>query len=312
MGADAPQEVVELAEQRARARAEKDFAAADRLREQIADAGWAVTDTPGGFALEPAVGDGPVGPVAAADVPSVLEEPPTADVSVQWVCEGWPEDIERALASFRASAGGRAVQYVVADVTDQPRGRWGDDVEVVSLARGTGWAAARNAGLRRAVGAVVLAMDGSVEAAGDVIGPLVDALADDGVGVCGPFGVLTEDLREFNEAPGPGDCDAIEGYLMAFRREVLSEAGPFDEKFKWYRTADIEWSFRVKDHGFRTVVVPVPVRKHEHRMWFETPPDRRAAWSKRNYYRFLDRWRDRWDLVLSGKPEHDHHDHQHD
>jgi hypothetical protein len=49
-------------------------------------------------------------------------------------------------------------------------------------------------------------------------------------------------------------------------------------------------------------VVELPVEKHEHRMWFGTPPRERATWSKRNFYRFLDRWRDRWDLVLSGKP----------
>ena len=124
MGAEAPQDVVELAQRRARARAEKDFAAADRLRDLIADAGWAVTDTPGGFELQPTTGDGPAGPVVADEVASVIEEPPTAEVSVQWVCEGWPEDIERALASFRANAGDRAVQYVVADVTGEPDGRW--------------------------------------------------------------------------------------------------------------------------------------------------------------------------------------------
>ena len=49
-------------------------------------------------------------------------------------------------------------------------------------------------------------------------------------------------------------------------------------------------------------MVPVPVTKHEHRMWFETEPAERAKWSKRNYYRFLDRWRDRWDLVLDPAP----------
>jgi hypothetical protein len=38
-------------------------------------------------------------------------------------------------------------------------------------------------------------------------------------------------------------------------------------------------------------------------MWFETAPAERAKWSKRNFYRFLDRWRDRWDLVLSGEPD---------
>jgi GT2 family glycosyltransferase len=92
---------------------------------------------------------------------------------------------------------------------------------------------------------------------------------------------------------------------MAFRREILAEAGSFDEKFTWYRTADIEWSFRVKDAGFRCEVVEAPVAKHEHRMWFETPPQERAKWSKRNFYRFLDRWRGRWDLVLSGDPGED-------
>ena len=203
---------------------------------------------------------------------------------------------------FRAHAGGRSVQYVVAEVTGEPADRWGDDVEVLSLEGGTGWAAARNAGLRRSRGRLVLAMDGSVEATGDVFGPLEAALADASVGVCGPFGIVTTDLREFDDAPGPGPCDAVEGYLMAFRREILDDAGFFDEKFTWYRTADIEWSFRVKDAGYRCEVVPVPVLKHEHRMWFETRPDERAKWSKRNFYRFLDRWRDRWDLVLSGDP----------
>jgi cysteinyl-tRNA synthetase len=177
----------------------------------------------------------------------------------------------------------------------------------VPLSEGTGWAAARNAGLKRSRGRLVLALDGSIEPTGDVIAPLDSALGDRAVGIAGPYGVVTTDLREFEPSPDPGPCDAIEGYLMAFRREVLREAGPFDEKFRWYRTADIEWSFRVKDLGYRCEVVPVPVHKHEHRMWFETPPEERARWSKRNFYRFLDRWRDRWDLVLSGEPDHPHH-----
>ena len=109
---------------------------------------------------------------------------------------------------------------------------------------------------------------------------------------------MTHDLREFEESPAPGPCDAIEGYCMAMRRELLIATGGFDEKFRWYRTADIELSFRVKDRGLGTEVVPIPVERHAHRMWFETEPAERAKWSKRNFYRFLDRWRDRWDLVL--------------
>ena len=194
-------------------------------------------------------------------------------------------------------------------------GSGGSVVEVVSLEPGTGWGAARNAGLRRSTGRVVMALDGSIEATGDVFGPLEAALADPSVGIAGPFGIVTQDLRQFDEAPAPGPCDAVEGYCMAMRRELLSQAGMFDEKFKWYRTADIEYSFRVKDLGLTTVVVRAPVIKHEHRMWFESDPETRAKWSKRNYYRFLDRWRDRWDLVLDPVPPqpHDHGpDHRHD
>jgi cysteinyl-tRNA synthetase len=312
---DAPREVHDLAQERAERRAAKDFAGADELRDRIAGMGWSVVDEPDGWRLEPieiAAEDAPR-PIRAHDVGSILDEPATADVSIHWVVEGWPLDVRRAIDSFRANAGGRDVHYVVADVTGEPDATWGDDVEVVPLEPGTGWGAARNAGLKRSRGRIVLAMDGSVEATGDVLGPLEAALSDPTIGVCGPFGIVTPDLREFDATDGP-EADAIEGYCMAFRRGILTEAGLFDEKFRWYRTADIEYSFRIKDLGLRAVVVPVPVERHEHRMWFQTPPADRARWSKRNFYRFLDRWRDRFDLTVSGEPppEHDHgshHDH---
>ncbi len=44
----APAEIVALAEQRAHARSERDFEASDRLREQLAAAGWEMRDEPGG------------------------------------------------------------------------------------------------------------------------------------------------------------------------------------------------------------------------------------------------------------------------
>jgi cysteinyl-tRNA synthetase len=236
------------------------------------------------------------------------------DVTVHWVCEGWPEDIERAIAGFRSHEGGRSVQYVIADVTDRDPSAWGDGVEVVWLEEGTGWAPARNAGLQRTRGRTVLVMDGSVEPTGDVFGPIESALTGDRVGLCGPFGIVTHDLRQFEEAR-EGDVDAIEGYLMAFRRSTMLDAGLFDEKFKWYRTADIEYSFRVRDLDRRATIVDLPVRMHEHRMWFNTKPEDRARWSKKNFYRFLDRFRDRWDLLVDPLPEEErphHHDHDHD
>jgi hypothetical protein len=298
---DAPEEIRALAERRQVARRAREFAAADMIRDRIAEAGWAVVDDAAGWRLEE-IPRAVVRRVPAGEVGSVLDEPASADVTLTWVVEGWPEDVDRAIASFRSAMDDRRLQLVVADVTGEPEDRWGDDVELVSLESGTGWAAARNAGLRRARGEMIVALDGSVEAIGDVDGPLRGALGDPSIGVCGPFGIVTEDLREFHRVDAPADCDAVEGYLMAFRRETLIRVGGFDERFTWYRSADIEWSFRVRDAGLRVVAVPVPVRTHEHRMWEALAPHDREARSRRNFSRFLDSWRGRSDLTMRGRP----------
>ncbi|HZD17945.1 MAG TPA: glycosyltransferase [Actinomycetota bacterium] len=294
---DVPEEVRRLADERREARAAKDFVRADALRDAIAERGFRVVDSPEGPTMEPIE---PAAPprLRARDVGSVLDEPPTVDASVHWVVEGWPEDVVRALQGFRAHHGSRDVQYVVADLTETDPAVYGEGVDVLALEPDAGWGAARNAGLKRSRGGIVLVMDGSVEPTGDVLGPLEDALADEGVGVCGPFGITTTDLREFHESSGP-EVDAVEGYLMALRRDVIRDVGLFDEKFRWYRTADIECSFRIKDAGYRAVVVDVPVRRYEHRMYHATAPEERERLSKRNFYRFLERFRSRFDLLVS-------------
>jgi GT2 family glycosyltransferase len=296
---DVPDEVRTLAAERAAARAARDFGRADALRDRIAEFGYRIVDGPAGSSFEPLP---PAAPTRARDVESVLDEPATADVSVHWVVEGWPEDVVRGLAGFRAHGSGLDLHLVVADVSETDPSTYGEGVEVVSLEAGTGWAEAGNAGLRRSRGRIVVVVDGSVEPTGDVLGPVVAALEDATVGVCGPFGISTDDLREFHESEGAGpdrEVDAIEGYLMAFRRDVLRDLGLFDERFRWYRTADIELSFRAKDAGLRAVVVDVPLTRHEHRVWQATSPAERDRLSKRNYYRFLERFRGRFDLLVS-------------
>jgi cysteinyl-tRNA synthetase len=104
-------------------------------------------------------------------------------------------------------------------------------------------------------------------------------------------------MKEFEASDGP-DVDAIEGYCLAFRRADGIAAGLLDPKFRFYRIADIDFSFRLRDQrGAARVIANLPVVRHEHRMWEGTPPAERDRLSRRNFYRFLDRWRLREDLL---------------
>jgi cysteinyl-tRNA synthetase len=105
-------------------------------------------------------------------------------------------------------------------------------------------------------------------------------------------------LKEFAESAGP-EVDAIEGYCMAFRRTDALAVGGLDPRFRFYRMADVEFSFRLRDRGGRAVVVSgLQVERHEHRLWESTEAGERERLSKRNTYRFLDRWREREDLLV--------------
>lgn len=295
---EAPEEVRRLAERRAEARSRAEYAEADALRERIRGLGWDVADGPDGFDLRPAAAPKPPPRVRAERVASVLGEPPTHDATVHWLAEGWPEDVLRGIRSFRRAEGSRRVQHVVVEAVPAAPDLWPEDVEVVRLTADPGFGRARNAGLRRSRGRIVLVADGSLEATGDVFGPLEEALGDPGVGVCGPFGVVTRDLRSFEAAEGP-EVDAVEGYLMALRRRLLDWVA-FDGGFRFYRAADIDLCFQVKALGYRALRLALPVRRHEHRRWATTDPEERWRLSRRNFHRFLHRFGSRADLLVGG------------
>ena len=76
-----------------------------------------------------------------------------------------------------------------------------------------------------------------------------------------------------------------------------------DPKFRFYRIADIDFSFRLRDRGgIARGVAGLPLERHEHRLWEATPAPERDRLSRRNLYRFLDRWRTRFDLVVGRDP----------
>ena len=306
-----PDSVLDAAHARAAAREERDWAEADRLRGEIEAAGWRVVDRGTDFALSPlsppTVETGGVTRYgSSADVPSLLEDAPTAPATVVLLATDWPEDVDRALTALERHAPEDTHIVVVADApAAEQEGalgeRSGDRPEVVWTSARLGQAAALNAGIRRARGSVVIVLDTSVEPTGDIVTPLVGALADATVGVAGGWGIVSADLRRFSDAPA-GDVDAIEGYVLAFRRDDAVARGPLDERFRFYRNLDIWWSLALRDGGQgesprRAVSVELPAIRHEHRGWTSLPAEERDRLSKRNFYRIIDRFGSRRDLI---------------
>jgi cysteinyl-tRNA synthetase len=304
-----PDHILSAAHERSRARAARDWTTADRLRGEIETAGWKVVDSGTDFRLEPAnppdvVDAGTVRYGSSAGVPSRLDEPPEGQATVVLVATDWPDDVRRALTALASNLPAGIQVVVVADgpSPEQAAALEASDAELVWTSARLGHAAALNAGIRRARSEVVIVLDGSVEPIGDFVTPLVRALDDRSVAVAGPFGLVSDDLRQFEEQRD-GDVEAIEGYCLAFRRSDYRDRGPLDERFRFYRNLDIWWSLVLRDggeggHHRRAVVVDgLPLQRHEHRGWTRVPEEKRVRLSKRNFYRILDRFGRRGDLI---------------
>jgi GT2 family glycosyltransferase len=307
-----PAAVRRLAAEREEARAARDFATADTLRERIRALGWEPSDTAGGTVLRPSlatVAGDDVGYARAEDLASLLGESPTLEVTLVVLADDFGSDLERLLSGLAASPPLQPWELVI--VANAPSfdvnavlAQIDMEVEpqVLPTAARLGWADAVNAGLQRSRGSVAVLMDTSLEPTGDFLTPLLAAFDDQGVGIAGPWGVVSGDLRHFVDAP-PGDVDAIEGYCLAVRHQVLANIGLFDHHFRFYRNADLDFSFTVRAAGWRAVATePLPLTRHDHRGWSSVAEAERERLSKRNFYRFLKHWGDRRDLLLHPGP----------
>ena len=279
-----------LAERLERRRA-RDFEAADEIRRRLREGGWDVADRGSGGSH-----------LVQIKVPSAEPSATPRAVTLLTVVHGWQADAERWLLSTFTHCKAD-FEAVVVDNSGDPRiagwlaSRAAERLRVITPGSPVGFATAVNAGIEAAAGAVVVLFDPGVELIGDAVSPLMQTLTDPGVAIAGPFGLRGKGtLREFDDSDGP-EVDAIEGYCMAFRRADAVAVEGFDPRFKFYRIADIEFSFRLRDGGRRALAVPgLPLEKHEHRLWEAADPTERERLSRRNFYRFLDRWGQRNDL----------------
>jgi hypothetical protein len=303
-----PAEVVALADQRAEARAARDFAASDALRDQIAELGYLVTDTPQGYALAPR----PPFDVLP-NLGALVEESLAigARCAVLLLVDGWPDDVRTCVEALvahmpsdvvvvgldlgDADGAGRALH----ELATAHAGRV-VDVHVPQALAQAGWGPSVAALVRSSAPEAVVVMDLSSVLDGDAIGPLLAALDDPSVVAAGWRGVdvdLADNWRTFVDA-GPGDVDALLGYLLVVRRDA-AVATPPHPKAKFYRNADMEWSLALREAGGRLVAVPgpLPVHQERHRGYHDSDPEYRDRESRKTYDRLLQRFRGRAEVL---------------
>jgi len=292
-----PDAVRRLLDERSAAREARDWARADALRDELTALGWEAQDGPSGSTARPIL--------ASQPEEEGLDGPAVVAASIQVVADDHPDDLARLLTGLAAHPPAADSELVIvanaptfelhlvvaaSELAGQPR--------ILVTDERLGWADARTFGMQRSRGEVTILLDTSLEPIGDFVSPLLAAFDDPTVGIAGGWGVTSEDARDFVDAP-PGEVDAIEAYCLAVRRDALRAVGGFDRRFRWYRNADLDFSFAIRDAGWRAIrTEPLPLARHEHRGYASLPEEERDRLSRRNFYRFLDHWRDRPDLLL--------------
>ncbi|MFM8350928.1 MAG: hypothetical protein ACKN9D_07635 [Actinomycetales bacterium] len=302
----APASVVELAEQRRLARADRDFTRADDLRAAITEAGWIVTDTADGFALAPRP------PFEVAPTLADLRAPQTrpATCGIALLVDGWPQDVRTCVDALLDHAPQQTLIWLLdlgnvdgaGDLVHQLAGEHPDRIVELHCAltldqAGWGPATARLIELDPAPRHAV--MDLSTVLTGDAFTALLQALQEPGVVGAGWRGAdvdLADNWRTFGEASG--EVDALLGYLMVVDT-AAARATPPHPKARFYRNADMEWSLMLRAAGGRLVVpaVDLPVRQDRHRGYHDSDPTVREQQSKRNYDRLLAQFRGRTQVL---------------
>jgi cysteinyl-tRNA synthetase len=306
-----PQDIVVLLRERQALRAGKDYARADELRIEIIGQGYEVHDRPNGTTAAPIAAwrRDEEAISSSGDVDSLLAREPQIEFTISIVARQGCRELERCVESVKTWLKDTPAEIIVVDngfdeachvFVDEMAGGDGR-LRLFHADHFLGSAAARNVSLRQARGRYVVFIDTSVEVCGDIFTPLRGLLDNPTVGMAGRWGVVTNDMRSFLEAKESGDVHAVEGYVMAFRRSVLREAGLLDEKYRFYRHLDLDFSFAVRNRGYRAVIdTSLPVRRHQHVDWEAMQPEERDRLSKRNFYRFLRKWQKHPELLSAG------------
>lgn len=284
----APDSVHELAKARQAARAEKNFALSDQLRDEIAAQGFEVVDVAGGYELRPKKrfptyeSTRDIRPINSGKF----------EITVAMIVDGFHEDAVVTIKKIKEYSQCAIAILVVGDpgiLVNELDAR----TSLVQLTEDFGWGESANALLRNVTSEYIVIMDPSTRFTGDAISPVLTELKKReyvAVGWRGGLVNLEDDWRSVDDK-GAGEVDVLFSYFIAMHREDALAARGFSNRALYYRNADIEFSLNLRHANGRLLQMDLPLEQDRHHGYHDTDPAYREAQSKKNYDRILDRFR---------------------
>ena len=283
----APDEIWKLGQERQAARAARNFALADRLRDEIADAGWDVIDIADNFELHKRI-KYIVAPTIRSMKP-VLEE---CEVAVAMIVSGFQDDAIACINSIRAFSDVPIVILCLDEVG--PLEEYIDErTLIVKVVEDCGWGQAANTLLQNVQATYLVIMDPSTRFMGDAISPALSELRENTYAAVGWRGGLinVEDEWRSVEDKGVGEVDVLFSYFLALDRSAALEVGGFNSRAIYYRNADIEFSLKLRHANGRLLQTDLPLSQDRHHGYHDVDETFREVQSKKNYDRILERFR---------------------
>ena len=291
----APESLHELGRARQAARADKNFALADQLRDQIAQAGYEIVDVVGGFELH-----AKSLVQVIADIQK-LKNLPKSDrsITVAIVVNGFHEDAITSVNSIKAHSSAEILVLATQPAEDLSS-IVDSHTHVIQLENDPGWGECANAALRIISTPFAVIMDPSTTFTGDAISPVLQELQKKDFAAVGWRGGLIniEDQWRSVDDKGAGEVDVLFSYFLAVDKDAALQAGGFNARAIYYRNADIEFSLRLKHASGHLLQMDLPLEQGRHHGYYDTEESFRDAQSKKNYDRILERFRGK-EAILS-------------
>ena len=277
----------ELAQERLDARAAKDFAKADRLRDEISALGFEVIDIAGGFEFR-AKERFPTY-ASTRDIKAIKVD---GEIAIVMIVDGFTSDAAETVRTIKANTKTPIVAFVIGNPSELTA-EIDLQFQLLSITENFGWGENANSLLKNLSSKFMVLIDPSTRFTGDAITPVINELKKgefSAVGWRGGLVNVDDEWRSVDDK-GPGEVDVIFSYFLAINCADATNAGGFNNRAIYYRNADIEFSLRLRNVNARLLQMDLPLAQDRHHGYYDTDEEFREVQSKKNYDRILERFR---------------------